>query len=269
LPSSLIRSDTARVKVRNAECVHFTVVPFFVDAEYKGWFIRIPSDAFAQVERGMFENIDSLGRRVLMPKNGRLVTAVLSQPCDSYSLSIVGGDSISAAIAVARPTYAPNPNLKDLSAATPLVLPSDTPQVKVDYDRLQDYTSITAPDIQLSEKVKIESYFICHGKTSKCHPSQVTMLFSRSGEDWEFLRYHPMVMLLNGTTRFRLGESDYDGTVGNGYVMEFQTVKLTLSQFLQLAAAKSVEGSWGLYHFELNTEQRASIRALANAIRKQ
>jgi hypothetical protein len=260
-----IRGDTARVKVKNAECPYLALSRFYVDAEYKGWTLRVPAEAFAHLERGIFENIDSLDRTVFIIKNGKLAPALAAQKCDTCALAVVDADSAGRAIATARTPLQRRQTEKGLAAAAGLNLGPDV-SLKTRYDRLEDFTSVDAPALELTEEVKIQPTFICSGNRASCRPSTVTLQFSRSGKDWEFLRYHPILFLLDGKTRMRLGDEGYDGRVGDGYVLEFQTVSLSLPQFLQITRANRVEGSWGLYEFELGSAQLASLKALANAI---
>ena len=93
----------------------------------------------------------------------------------------------------------------------------------------------------------------------------MTLYFSEWSETWKYLTYHPLRLMLNDSDRLDLGDGDHDGTVGSGYVLEHMIVDLPVPQFLEIVAAKTVEGRLGLTDFTLKPNQLEALRDLAQA----
>lgn len=112
-------------------------------------------------------------------------------------------------------------------------------QVSVEYDEFRHVTVVKlAPELGL----RVPAFrALAVKETVSRNParSYITIGFVSHSEDWQYLKCHHLLALADGTA-VELGESKHDGSVGEGYVLEFVDVHINLATLTQLANAKEV-----------------------------
>jgi len=137
------------------------------------------------------------------------------------------------------------------------------------FDRFQNTTEFGVKKVTVSgggftgNDIDLTTFYVCEGDVPACLPKSVELLFSQSGDDWRYLDDHSFVLLLDGKNRVDVDPSGYDGRVGEGYVLEFQEVRLTPQQIRKVASATTVEAQWGTSEFKFSDKSLKAIRALA------
>jgi hypothetical protein len=134
---------------------------------------------------------------------------------------------------------------------------------KIEGDRTYEIKS----RISLGYEFNLHVYAVSHDG-GKSVPYSVSLHFTASSSDWSFLKYHPLTLLVDGQ-RMTWSEDDvsHDGSVHSGVsvsVFEQMHAHPTLSQFYQIARARSVQGKLGIRQFDIPYESRAGMRALAD-----
>lgn len=121
-------------------------------------------------------------------------------------------------------------------------------------------------DIKLSYDLEL-SVFATSKDGGKSPPPHVNLYFHSKSSEWEYMDFHPLVLLVDGK-RLSWGEKglSWDGTVGNGYVLEHMQLQVTPALFKQIAFAKVVEGKLGLTEFTVAYEDREAFRTIARSI---
>lgn len=136
------------------------------------------------------------------------------------------------------------------------------------FDRFQNSTDFEVKKVTVSgggftgNDIDLTAFYACTGDVTSCAPASIELLFSQSGHDWRYLDDHSFVLLLDGKDRIEVDDRGYDGRVGEGYVLEFQTVLLTPQQARRVASATTVEAQWGTSEFKFSDKSLKAIRAL-------
>lgn len=160
--------------------------------------------------------------------------------------------------------------MKLLAAA--LVLALVTPavsahgQVTSDYNKFDNYSEIQTPEVDLPDDISAKVSYTCGGEVEKCRPASIVLFLSEKSAEWEHLDDNEVVLLLNGHERFRLGAADHDGSIGDGYVLEFRNLELPLSLARRIASAQSVELQWSLTRITLTGALQSNLRLLLATI---
>jgi hypothetical protein len=151
--------------------------------------------------------------------------------------------------------------------AAPPPPPADAaPQaLAVEYDRFANTLEIATPPIQVADSLKAVFFYVVEGRQPK-KAKAVHVLLSGSSPSWRFLTYHDLNFLADGK-RLPVAKVDHDGDVGSGYVFESVMAELSVSTIEALAKAKDSRGRLGSTEFELPTQLRAALGALADVAR--
>jgi hypothetical protein len=128
--------------------------------------------------------------------------------------------------------------------------------------RIDNYTSVDLNDLRLGHSLLLAAFFVSHGDTVSA-PDSVTLHFSSSSDEWKYLDYHSLRLLLDDSIHLDLGQPEHVGTVGSGYVLEQFFVRISRSQLLNLAIANKVEGALGPTNFQLNHDESNALRDFA------
>lgn len=134
--------------------------------------------------------------------------------------------------------------------------------ITVEYDKVDDYTTVKVREFRLQGGLKLEAYFVSEGK--RVHtPDEVTLHFISNSDDWKYLTYNSLRFLLDDSLRIDLGDQEHRGDVGSGYVLEQFFPMLTIDDFLRLVGASRVEGRLGATNFTLSARQLDGLRDFA------
>jgi hypothetical protein len=94
-------------------------------------------------------------------------------------------------------------------------------------------------------------------------PSEVYFRLVSEADDWQYLKCHMLTLLLDDQISME-PKTEHDGSVGNGYVLEFVMSALSVDEFLQIVNAKKVEGKLCNTEFVLSKEQMEALRDIAS-----
>jgi len=113
--------------------------------------------------------------------------------------------------------------------------------VTATYDKFRDETNVTIPIPQehgtLPRLWALSTY---KGRIITSHPPFVLINFVSESEDWEYLKCND-VNLLADEARVSILDTNHDGHVGDGYVLEYLTSKVSWDEAKKLSTAKSIE----------------------------
>ncbi len=91
-------------------------------------------------------------------------------------------------------------------------------------------------------------------------------LASVSSNSWQYLRCHFVNFLIDGQP-VDAGDTEHDGTVGRGYVIEYVKFNVSLSLIDRMAQARSVEGKVCNTEFTFKPETLRLMRDFASTVR--
>ncbi len=134
-------------------------------------------------------------------------------------------------------------------------------QITSTYDRINNYTRVALDRMSLG-RLELQASFMYPGTTFTA-PSKVFLHFSQQSATWNYLKYRPLRLLLDDTTRLDLGSVTHDGSVGQGYVLEQMFAEVPVSRLQQILAAETVEGQLGTTPFKLTPSQLNALRVFA------
>jgi hypothetical protein len=108
-------------------------------------------------------------------------------------------------------------------------------------------------------EVEVGLTWFCKGR-DRNSPVQGTSLrfVSDSSDGWVYLEYHPAALLVDGE-RFEF-DTQHDGPVGRGYILEFITARISDARLRALAEAREIRGKIGLHEFRLTPDQLDALR---------
>lgn len=125
----------------------------------------------------------------------------------------------------------------------------------------------TTKAIKLSYDLNL-SVFTTSRDGGNSPPGHVNLYFHSKSTEWEYMDFHPLVLLVDGK-RLPLGKGlSWSGDVGNGYVLEHMQLRLSPTLFKQVAYAKTVDGKLGLTEFTITYEDREAFRTISKSILK-
>jgi hypothetical protein len=132
------------------------------------------------------------------------------------------------------------------------------------YDKYKDITvvSLMVSLNRIDPDLSIGAYFIYDGKEVKT-PSALTLSFVSKSEDWKYLRSSTLYFLVDGK-RLNIGEMEREGSVGNGYVLEFLSVSIPTETFLKIISGSEIEGQLFTTEFKLSEEQLEAFKDFAS-----
>jgi hypothetical protein len=146
-------------------------------------------------------------------------------------------------------------------------------KIDVLYDKFTNQTTVA---INYPSGMKVENtsldlglLFVFKGQllAQAVHASsKLTLMISSKSESWEYLQFGRDLNLIVDGQRMPIGTLDRDGTVGEGYVLEFMSANISAAQLLKLANAKSIEGKLSLTEFSLSSDQIETIKDFASRL---
>lgn len=143
-------------------------------------------------------------------------------------------------------------------------LPPGAFTVKSEYDKFKDLTVVTIPVPQTSYRFdfirpQFSAFAIYKGRKLLSSPGNVGINFFSQSEDWEYLECHE-VNILADDQRIPIEETKHDGTVGDGYVLEYINSRLGWKEVKMLSAAKTVEVKICNTKLKLNPQNMADLK---------
>lgn len=91
-------------------------------------------------------------------------------------------------------------------------------------------------------------------------------LSSSSSDGWDYLECHPLAFLVDGQA-VDAGETEHDGTVGRGYVLEYVKFIAPLALIEGMGRARAVEGKLCGTEFTFKPETLRLMRDFASTVR--
>lgn len=147
------------------------------------------------------------------------------------------------------------------------VLFASAPGVYTKYDQFKDETSVMVGG-KLGMPIKgttlsMQAFYEVKGKQAH-QPDAVVLNFISQSNDWKYLNSHDLILLVDGE-RMPIGTLERDGTVGEGYVLEFLAAPLSPEKFSKIANAKKVQGELFTTEFELSPAHLEILRKLVHS----
>jgi hypothetical protein len=136
---------------------------------------------------------------------------------------------------------------------------------KTSYDKIDNYTSFDFNGIKLGSGITLRGFVLSTGNKLST-PDIIELTFASSSEDWRYLTYRDLRLLLNGVERISLPTPNNSNTVGRGYVLEQMSVTLPIAVFLKIVNSDTVEGSIGTTNFKFNKSQIEALRDYASRL---
>ncbi|MEI8102436.1 MAG: hypothetical protein WCG61_02795 [Chlorobium sp.] len=133
---------------------------------------------------------------------------------------------------------------------------------KTEYEEINNYTSVGFDDMQLGNNLKLRAHFISSGKVITT-PETVSVTFVSNTENWRYLEFRPINLLLNGTERISLGVPKNRTSVHSGSVLEQMNIDVPVEIFLKIVNSNSIEGSIGVTKFKFKESQIEALRDFA------
>lgn len=133
---------------------------------------------------------------------------------------------------------------------------------KTEYEKINNYTTVGFDNMQLGNSLSLRAFFISTGKEIST-PKTIAVTFVSSTENWRYLQYRPIYLLLNGTERISLGEPDNNTSVHSGSVLEQMHIELPIETYLKIVNSNSIEGSIGITKFKFKESQIEALRDFA------
>jgi hypothetical protein len=113
-------------------------------------------------------------------------------------------------------------------------------QVTVEYDEFKRQTIVTLHAEPLDSAPSLLAIGSKEEVSKKPEEKNIILNFVSHSEDWEYLKCHELNALADGQP-VELGESNHDGSVGEGYVVEYVGVTINLKTLMKLTKAKEVK----------------------------
>lgn len=133
---------------------------------------------------------------------------------------------------------------------------------KTEYEKINNYTTVGFDNMQLGNSLSLRAFFVSSGKVITT-PKTVSVTFVSSTENWRYLQYRPINLLLNGTERIALGVPDNSTSVHSGSVLEQMTIDVPIETYLKIINSDSIEGSIGITKFNFKKAQIEALRDFA------
>lgn len=130
--------------------------------------------------------------------------------------------------------------------------------VQTTYDRFKDMTTTSVKNLELGFGLKATVLFAHPGDALTQPMPAFSLGFISKRPTWEFMnscegRVCSLLAIVDGE-RVNLGPTDWDGTIGDGYVLEFMWAHVPRATFAKLAKAKSIEVQLAHREFSLPGE---------------
>jgi hypothetical protein len=135
--------------------------------------------------------------------------------------------------------------------------------LKVDQDKFEGTISATTKDLGCSDVGSIHIKALVTIKPMKLEvPKRYGLWFVHTGEDWKWLTYHKVNLLLDGTP-FGESPSTIETSIpGGGRVLEIVMIEINDEQMASICTANKVEVRVGVQEFTLDEDQLAGLSAL-------
>lgn len=135
--------------------------------------------------------------------------------------------------------------------------------VKQSYDRFYNTTTVEV-ETPLSSSARIVARWHWEGARPVSAPRTVAVSFIRTGREWQWLRFHFVILLFDGV---RLqSEGRHYGDVITGGVYESVMVQIPTQSFLNMLQANRMEFKVGLDEFTLSGPNRNALKDFASTI---
>jgi hypothetical protein len=139
--------------------------------------------------------------------------------------------------------------------------------LKVEYDRFKDLTAVRTEPTKI-RGVDVNFFYVCPGHTP-CRPDLVAMRFVAVTHGWDYIDTHEVIILADGKRITPAEPAKWDGSVGEGYTLEFVSAFLNLEDFLKMCAAESVEIRVGSRELSPAAKDLEVWRLMANRLSSQ
>ncbi len=135
--------------------------------------------------------------------------------------------------------------------------------LKVEEDKFEDKISAKTKELGCSDVGSIYVQAFVTIKPMKLQlPKRYGFWIVRTGDDWEWLTYHKVNLLLDDRPFGELPSTIETSTIGGGRVIEMVVTELSDEQLADICTAKKVEMRVGVQEFTLDKDQLAGLSAL-------
>lgn len=133
----------------------------------------------------------------------------------------------------------------------------------VEEDKFEDKISAKTKDLAFTDVGSIYVKAFVNIKPMKLQlPKRYSFWIVRAGDDWEWLTYHKVNLLLDDKPFGELPSTIETSTISGGSVLEMVVTELSDEQMADICTAKKVEIRVGVQEFTLNKDQLAGLSAL-------
>jgi len=131
------------------------------------------------------------------------------------------------------------------------------------YDRFNDETVLQSSFRKIVDNGRPDFEFIAHytGKTFSGNPSSIVLsiMIVSSSTEWQYLDCYDTSWLIDGN-HITLPKPDHDGSIGDGYVLEYITIgPIKFEDFRRLANSKKIEAKICNDEFVLTADEKEDI----------
>jgi hypothetical protein len=134
-----------------------------------------------------------------------------------------------------------------------------------EFDRFKEATVVKLLPVLGGPRGKVNNLLVSYSYEGKVPavPSTVNFTLASQADSWMYLKCYDLSWLLDGRIHMSPG-SGHEGQVGDGYVLELITSKLSVDEFLQIVNAEKVEGKVCNTEFVLTPSQMEALRDVAS-----
>jgi hypothetical protein len=135
--------------------------------------------------------------------------------------------------------------------------------LKVDIDKFEDKITAATKELGCSDLSNVYVKALVSLKPMKLDlPKRFSLWFVHNGEDWMWLSYHKVNLLLDDKPFGELESEIETSTLSGGKVLEIVTTELSDEQMANICNAKKVEVRVGTQEFTLDQSQLDGLVAL-------
>lgn len=142
-------------------------------------------------------------------------------------------------------------------------------QIKTEYDRYENTTSVSTRKRYVSHGLEFQAYAVYEGEQQPVKkPTMIALSFTSSSRSWRFLETDSMIIIADGE-RLVFEEPLYkDNRLGRNVGVEESLVfECSIDRARKILASKSVEVRVGVVEFKFGEDLTKDLRQLLDALR--
>ncbi len=137
--------------------------------------------------------------------------------------------------------------------------------VTTEHDKFKGGTTVWIKNMGISAKYQSRTWLFDVQIFTQPGWEKVWLMIRMTNPEWVFIKCHQLDWLVDEKPFNVMEATEWDGSVGSGYVSEFITQKIPAKDFIQLASASTVEGRLCFAEFSLIPKQINTLKEFLKA----